>query len=43
MQLWSHWAVPVLFIAWSLADIARYPWYAWAQFQTPPRWLTWLR
>ncbi|CAL5223062.1 g5520 [Coccomyxa viridis] len=42
-ELWSHWAVPVLFTAWSLADIARYPWYAWAQFRTPPHWLTWLR
>ena len=43
LQLWSHWAVPVLFLAWALADMARYPWYAWAQFQSPPHWLTWLR
>ncbi|EIE27823.1 hypothetical protein COCSUDRAFT_83443 [Coccomyxa subellipsoidea C-169] len=43
VQLWHHWAVPVLFIAWALADISRYPWYAAAQIGTPPKLLTWLR
>ncbi len=43
VQLWHHWAVPVLFIAWALADISRYPWYAAAQIGIPPKLLTWLR
>ncbi len=43
LQLQLHWAVPVLFIAWALADICRYPWYAAALVGTPPKLLTWLR
>ncbi|CAL8462803.1 g2336 [Coccomyxa elongata] len=42
-ELQRHWAVPVLFIAWALADICRYPWYAAALVGTPPKLLTWLR
>ena len=43
LQLWTHWAVPVLFIAWALADMARYPFYAASLLGRPPQLLTWLR
>ena len=43
LQLWTHWAVPVLFIAWALADLARYPFYAASLVGRPPGLLTWLR
>ena len=35
--------MPVLFTAWALADMARYPFYAASLLGSPPGWLTWLR
>ena len=45
-ELWAHWAVAPLFVAWAAADVARYAWYAAALARPsspPPAWLTWLR
>ena len=43
MQLWSHWAVAMTFLAWAEADIVRYLWYALSLAGSPPHLLTWLR
>lgn len=40
-QVQSHWSVLPLFLAWALADVVRYAWYA--AGDRSPHWLTWLR
>ena len=40
-QVQFHWSVLPLFLAWALADVVRYAWYA--AGDRSPHWLTWLR
>ncbi|KAK9825149.1 hypothetical protein WJX81_005760 [Elliptochloris bilobata] len=42
-ELWAHWALPVMFLSWALADVVRYLWYALSLAGSPPPLLTWLR
>mmetsp|Transcript_10447 Transcript_10447/g.31482 ORF Transcript_10447/g.31482 Transcript_10447/m.31482 type:complete len:222 (+) Transcript_10447:471-1136(+) len=42
-QLWPSSAVAVLFLAWSLSEVVRYPWYATSLAGGSPAWLTWAR
>lgn len=42
-EVQEHVAVSVMYTAWSLAEIVRYPWYACSTAGVCPDWLTWLR
>lgn len=42
-ELWQSPAVASLFIAWSIAEVVRYPWYAASLAGGSPAWLTWAR
>eukprot|EP00884_Botryococcus_braunii_P001131 jgi/Botrbrau1/11018/Bobra.101_1s0016.1 len=42
-EVQGHWYVASTFVAWGLADMIRYPFYACALVGKPQPWLTWLR
>lgn len=42
-ELWQTLAVPVLFMAWAISEVIRYPWYATSLLGGAPHALTWLR
>eukprot|EP00793_Prasinoderma_coloniale_P004804 PRCOL_00000565-RA len=39
----AHWMVSVMYVAWALADLVRYPHYVGGLLGASPRWLEWLR
>ena len=43
MQVQEDIGVRLVFTAWSLAEVVRYPWYLASLLQTPSARLTWLR